>query len=1230
VNSADRNPPTAERTLAPMDIAKGDFKALEALSAGPELNFQLDDITLLACALCQAPVALVCSRDQQGWRLSHNFGAEHEPLSFDLAFYTFAVTQRRAFEISDLRGDPSFSGSPLVTGAPHFRLFAGTPVTSDDGQLLGAICILDTKPRALTAAQRQGMEALARQVRAHLVYQQTTISQRHEQSMAREQQRQWQRVFECASLGMAEVSPEGEWSQVNGTFCSILGYTVNEMMQTRPRDLVHPDDIPSSVALLRKTLAGEIPSCSGEKRFLHKTGRIVWCSVHVTLVRNAAGDPAHFLAQMIDISEMRQAQEGWRNAELKAQAVLELPSPVGILTTDDQGGITFVNRFAEQLCGYAAEELVGHKSIVSLFLEAELREHSQNLARFFGGITHGADTILEHARVTGPETREWTWLRKDGSAVRVGVTVTAVKNARGEISGFAIAATPAAKAIEAASGTVDGRFRTIADSAPLGMFLTDAHGSCTYVNEMFHHITGMGTAEATGQGWYGIFGQADRNAFYNEFQKALRRGSDFCMEARLARQGAAWVRVRGREIFFDDVAQGFVCTLEDIDATRALFEKLKNGEERLRTLVTNAPFPIALLDRERKCVMASVGWLELHHRSWHEVNSQNIFEFIPEARERLEDLCRRALNGASQLVHEQNIKIQDEGHSEWLRWQLFPWRSGGEICGIGVFEERLTHHMRLIADADAAREAAEAASRVKSEFLAEVSSELRTPGSGIIGLVDMLLEGETNPQRREYLEMIKTSTGSWLKLAGEIYDFSKMEARKLELEVLPFNLMDGLNQTLRRLTIAAENKGVELVSQTSPDMPTVVVGDGGRLFQIVTHMVMFAIEMTDKGEIGVAVDLGERADNNPSLPGALEFHFVVRDTSGWLTDQKLEDIQQVLMMVENSPALKKVGTSLGLVLSARLANLMSGKLWVVREEEGAAFHLTVPLSGKRTPPAESPTLRGAAVLVADDSITHRRWLQDLLTAWGMKPTILEKPGAIMDVLEIAHEAGRPFKFVLLDAHIPDRDTFAFAAQIKAHPHTAEVKPIMLLSPSLRVADESRARELGIEHALVKPVNANDLHALMERALGGVPGEPVQPGKKIRNVLPRPRWDVLLVDDSGFNQEVAMGVFGQQGHRVTIARNGKEAAAILERRACDMVLVGLDTVAADSLETLAAIRQQEKNRSRPVKVFVMTANRTTAEREPALKGITDGFLPNPIQPKDLTLLLEQVQPELEQH
>jgi protein-histidine pros-kinase len=220
--------------------------------------------------------------------------------------------------------------------------------------------------------------------------------------------------------------------------------------------------------------------------------------------------------------------------------------------------------------------------------------------------------------------------------------------------------------------------------------------------------------------------------------------------------------------------------------------------------------------------------------------------------------------------------------------------------------------------------------------------------------------------------------------------------------------------------------------------------------------------------------------------------------------------------------------------------------------------------------------------------------------------------------------------VLLDAHIPDSDTFAFAAQIRANARTANVIPIMLLSPSMRIADESRARELGLEQILIKPVNANDLRDLMEKIQGGPPPESTAvPGKRVRNVLPVSRWDVLLVDGSRFNQEVAMGVFGQQGHRITIARNGKEAVAILGRRACDRVLISLDKPVADSLEILAAIRQHEKKRQKPVKVFVMTGDRLVAEREPALKEITDGFLPNPIQPKDLTLLLEQVAPELEQ-
>jgi PAS domain S-box-containing protein len=1207
-------------------MAVGSSRALQK-PEGAQGDSQLDDITHLACALCQAPVALVCSRDQQGWRLSHNSGNQSETLSFDLAFYTFAVTQRRAFEIGDLRSDPSFSSSPLVLGAPHFRFFAGFPVTSQDNQLLGAICILDNRTRALTTAQRQGMEALGRQVRAHLLHQQSEATQRVAQAEAREQQRQWRRVFESASIGMAEVNADGNWMQVNGTFCATLGYSVSEMLETRPRDLIHPDDLNSSESLLRKALAGEIPSCSGEKRLIHKTGKCVWCSIHVTLVRDAAGHPAYFLAHIVDISEMRQAQEGWRNAELRAQALMDLPAPVGIMTTDELGNITFTNRFVEQMTGYTAAELTTRRPIASLFLDSELREHSQTLARYFGAITHGAQTILEHARSSGPETREWTWLRKDGSSLRVSLTVTAMRNAQNAATGFALAALPAGKASDDAAPAVQSRFSAIADSAPIGMFLIDAHGNCSYVNEAFHQITGFGAAETSGQGWYGVFAAEERTPFYNEFQKAMRRGSDFCETIKLARPGAdAWARVRGREIFFEDVAQGYVGTLEEITGSHLFLENLKTTEEKLRTVLTTAPFPVALLDRDRKCVMASVGWLDLHHRSWQEVHGRNFFELVPEARERLEDLCRRALNGGSVLFHEQTVRLSEGGSAEWLRWNVFPWRARGEICGIGIFEERLTHQMRLLADAEAAREAAEAASRVKSEFLADVSAELRTPGAGIVGLVDILLENEALPERREFLEMIKTSTASWLKLAGDIYEFSRLESRKLELEILPFNFLDGLSQNLRRLSAAAESKNLELICQTSPELPTVVVGDGGRLFQILSHLVTFAIEMTAEGEISVSVDLNVGAERNPSLHGALGFHFTVRDSSGSLSDDKFTDINQVLLMVENSPALKKIGTNLSLVLSARLINLMGGKLWLEREKQGVAFHFILPLSGKRQVVAPVPLLADRPILIVEKNLTHRKWLQQTLAAWGMKVTVLEKPSAVIDVLEIAHDAGRPFRFALLDARLPHRDLFASASQIKANPRTSAVTPVMLLSAARRPQDEARARELGLDAFVIKPVNPNELRETLERCLGGVPEEPTaMPNAPKRFAMRKPKLNVLLVDDSRLNQEVAMGVLGQEGHRLTVARNGREAAAILERRACDMVLLGLDMPGENSLETLATIRQREKESQKQVRVFGMTAQYAS---DPALKEITDGFLPNPIQPKDLTRLLEQLRPELE--
>jgi CheY-like chemotaxis protein len=239
----------------------------------------------------------------------------------------------------------------------------------------------------------------------------------------------------------------------------------------------------------------------------------------------------------------------------------------------------------------------------------------------------------------------------------------------------------------------------------------------------------------------------------------------------------------------------------------------------------------------------------------------------------------------------------------------------------------------------------------------------------------------------------------------------------------------------------------------------------------------------------------------------------------------------------------------------------------------------------------------------------------------------------MDVLEIAHEAKRPFRFVLLDAHVPDRDTFAFAAQItkSRKKKDKEVTPILLLSPAMRIADESRARELGLENTLVKPINANELRELMERIIGGAPVEtqpPITHELIKRSVIPRPRLNVLLVDNSRFNQEVAMGVFGKEGHRLAVAQNGKEAVAILARRSCDMVLLALDIPGENSLETLAAIRQREKESQKTLRVFGLTSNRNIADTNATISEITDGFLASPIQPRDLTLLLQQIEPELE--
>ena len=1006
----------------------------------------------------------------------------------------------------------------------------------------------------------------------------------------------------------------GRFFECNAAMPHVFGCADRETFYAvRPADLspaVQPCGTPSTaLAEQRMDSAYREGSCRFE--WMHKRLDGEEFPAEVLLNTLELGGKRVLQAVVRDITERKRSEAALAVQRTELATILDASSRV-VYYKDKENRFIRVNKALADLVGMEKEDIEG-KSAFDLFPDVAAAHWIDDLKVIESGEPKFG--FIDRIQTPGGPR----WIRMDRVPNR---------DDQGRVIGIIVFSEDITerRRTEEALFENEQMLSAITRSAQDAIVMIDPEGSISFWNDAACRIFGWTEAEAMGASLHRLLSpeeyQSDQvRAFLTSQQtgegnttgrtielSALRKdGSEFPVEISLG-------SVKVRERWYG------VAIVRDITERHRIERDLRESEERMRTILDAAQTAIIIVDVQTHTIVeanptaaAMVGCSreQLIGHSCRETVCTAKLGQCP-----ITDLGGTVENVERMLPRADGTQIPILKTSSRIRLS-------GNDCILECFVD-ISERKKIEEALREAKEAAESAVRAKSMFLANMSHEIRTPMNGIIGMNELLLDTELTTEQREFAETVGNSAQALLALINDILDFSKIEAGRLDIETLDFDLQTTLDDMNDVLAIKAHEKDLEYACLFSPDTPSYLQGDPGRLRQILTNLVGNAIKFTSQGEIVVRVSPVEKIGDTATI------RFAVSDTGVGIANDIVDHLFEAFTQADSSVSRRYGGTGLGLAISKQLAEMMGGEIGVESElGKGSTFWFTAKFRvqpREATPVQEIPkAIDGIRVLVVDDNATNRLVLKQQLTSWHCRPEEASNGTAALAKLHEAAAAGDPFTIAVLDMQMPDVTGETLGKQIAEDESIRSTLLVMLTSVGKR-GDAARLQEIGFSAYLTKPVKQARLHDCLANVIGRAtnPHEAIHwPVITQYSVTEhRHRVRILLAEDNATNQIVALKTLDKMGYRADAVCDGAEAIRALQTSPYDLVLMDIQMPGMDGFEATKRIRDANTpGLNHAVPIIAMTAHAMKGDREKCLAAGMDGYVSKPISPAELAKAIE---------